>query len=250
MRKPEKNPTAGFFEDKGFYIILFLCVAAIGISGYVLFFTPKSPSTELLDTAIYEPTIVPSDYAPVVGDEGDIPLDPSTEKETVKQEDAPSETKEEQPQNDAKTTAKTSTPVFVQPVSGKLVVPFSADELVYQPTFADWRVHSGADYAANIGDRVYAITDGTVADVYTDPLKGPCVRLKHADGVETLYVGLGDKLKVKAGQTVKSGDVIGVVDNTNQTESAQDPHIHVEAFQNEKPIDPETLLNSNTEKAE
>lgn len=31
-----------FFEEKGFYIILFLCVAAIGISGYVLFFSPAT----------------------------------------------------------------------------------------------------------------------------------------------------------------------------------------------------------------
>jgi murein DD-endopeptidase MepM/ murein hydrolase activator NlpD len=31
-----------FFEEKGFYIILFLCIAAIGIAGYVLFFEPSA----------------------------------------------------------------------------------------------------------------------------------------------------------------------------------------------------------------
>ncbi len=34
----ETGKLARFFEEKGFYIILFLCVAAIGIAGYVLFF--------------------------------------------------------------------------------------------------------------------------------------------------------------------------------------------------------------------
>ena len=32
-----------FVEDKGFYIILALCVTAIGISGYVLFFAEGEP---------------------------------------------------------------------------------------------------------------------------------------------------------------------------------------------------------------
>lgn len=31
-----------FFEEKGFYIILFLCVIAIGIAGYVLFLQPQA----------------------------------------------------------------------------------------------------------------------------------------------------------------------------------------------------------------
>lgn len=47
LEKMNENPKeAGkfsrFFEEKGFYIILFLCVAAIGIAGYVLFFDPAN----------------------------------------------------------------------------------------------------------------------------------------------------------------------------------------------------------------
>ena len=42
-----------FLEGKGFYIVLFLCVAAIGISGYYLFssLTPDEPDAPVAGTA-------------------------------------------------------------------------------------------------------------------------------------------------------------------------------------------------------
>ena len=43
-----------FFEEKGFYIILFLCVAAIGIAGYVLFFDPANTTDD--DSALLSET--------------------------------------------------------------------------------------------------------------------------------------------------------------------------------------------------
>ena len=36
-KKPILERIGDFMEGKGFYIVLFLCVAAIGISGYYLF---------------------------------------------------------------------------------------------------------------------------------------------------------------------------------------------------------------------
>ena len=48
MKKPFSERFGDFMAGKGFYIVLFLCVAAIGISGYYLFssLTPdQDPST-------------------------------------------------------------------------------------------------------------------------------------------------------------------------------------------------------------
>ena len=33
-QKPTQHKLGDFMEGKGFYIVLFLCIAAIGISGY------------------------------------------------------------------------------------------------------------------------------------------------------------------------------------------------------------------------
>ena len=42
-----KAKFTSFAEDKGFYIILMLCVIAIGISGYVLFFLPEAEQNDI-----------------------------------------------------------------------------------------------------------------------------------------------------------------------------------------------------------
>lgn len=47
----ETGRLARFFEEKGFYIILFLCVAAIGIAGYVLFLESGETVTGILEDA-------------------------------------------------------------------------------------------------------------------------------------------------------------------------------------------------------
>ena len=53
MKKPFLKRMGDFLEGKGFYIVLFLCVAAIGISGYYLFssLTPDEPDAPVAGTA-------------------------------------------------------------------------------------------------------------------------------------------------------------------------------------------------------
>lgn len=246
MRNMKRGPAAAFAEDKGFYIILFLCIAAIAVSGYVLFFTPAPAASEPLDTAVYEPTVTPDDMTPVLGAEDDVPVaaveEPAAPASAETQPAPASGTAAESGDTAVETVTQPSAPAFVRPVSGDVIEPFSGDELVFQETFGDWRTHTGADYTAELGTRVYAITDGTVEDVFTDGLYGTCVTLSHADSLQTVYKGLAENVKVKTGQTVKAGDVLGTVDDTNLAETAQGPHLHVEAVQNGVRIDPETLL--------
>jgi len=58
--EPKKTGNAGrFFEEKGFYIILFLCVAAIGIAGYVLFLDPTMTTDDAAILADDAATVQP-----------------------------------------------------------------------------------------------------------------------------------------------------------------------------------------------
>ena len=50
MRKLVKQAAAHVAEDKGFYIILVLCAAAIAISGYVLFFAQLNSGASMEST--------------------------------------------------------------------------------------------------------------------------------------------------------------------------------------------------------
>ena len=43
---------------------------------------------------------------------------------------------------------------------GKVLAPYSGDELVYNATLGDWRTHNGVDAAAAAGDEVPAVKGG------------------------------------------------------------------------------------------
>lgn len=238
MRKYGKsNAAARVMDDKGFYIILTICALAIVVSGYVLFFMPSGVEDTTMEADVPNLPVTVPVAAPTVDLTEDEPIE-----ETTGDEEQPEETPAEEKSTPTAAPVEEPSPVWVRPVEGEVVMPFSGDELVYHATFGDWRVHTGTDYAASEGDRVYAVTDGTVEQVWMDSLNGQCVRIAHADGLTTTYMGLKESPKVKEGGTVKAGDVIGSVGDTNSAESAQGAHLHLEARVGDRPVDIETFL--------
>ena len=220
MQKSGKHAHAA--EDKGFYIILVLCVAAIAISGYVLFFAPfsRGASMESVEYTADLPADNPRTQTAV-----DLPEEPIADS-ALPVEDVPEAPEAPAPEEPAEPTVKT--PVWVKPVSGEVVQPFSGDQLVYHKTFGDWRVHEGTDYLAPSGTRVYAVSDGEVTEVTSDPLWGACVMLKLTDGRTATYRGLAEGPKVKQGGKVKAGDVIGSAAAVVPAEAEEGAHVHLE----------------------
>ena len=141
-------------------------------------------------------------------------------------------------------TVTVSAPVFVRPVAGAVITPFSGDELLFQPTFGDWRVHSGTDFAAEAGENVLALTDGTVQDVFEDGLYGSCVTLSHDADLTSTYRGLTD-VRVSAGQAVTAGETLGAVAETIDAEAALGTHLHVEAARAGTPVNVLELLGED-----
>ena len=56
------------------------------------------------------------------------------------------------------------------------------------------------------------------------------------------YCGLGEDLKVKAGQQVKQGDVLGAAGNSSVLEASEEPHLHLGMKRDGKWIDPAEVL--------
>lgn len=94
--------------------------------------------------------------------------------------------------------------------------------------------HNGIDLAAPEGTPVYAPTGGTVTKSAMTEGYGNLVVLKGA-GDRQYRFGQLQVLKVKEGDVVSPGDVVGLVGQTGQ---ATGPHLHFEVWHGNKPDDP------------
>ena len=151
---------------------------------------------------------------------------------------ASSETESPSPSPTAEPTPQ---PVSLDfPVGQKVLNRFSKGEPVYSETMKDWRVHNGVDFEAQAGEAVKAMAEGTVKDVAKDALLGHVVVITHGN-VEAWYCGLGEKITVKKGDTIKAGQEIGLVD-VCPMESAEAAHFHLQIRQGEEWVDPLSLL--------
>ncbi len=227
-------------STRGFYTILTVCALIIAVSAWVLWSSMRTPAQS--EPAPTTPVITPAEALPDLSADQPVEADEPTGVEPVS---APAE--ETQPAEAPAAPAPVETvsaPVYVRPVSGAIITPFSGDELLFQPTLGDWRVHTGTDFAAEPGEPVLALSSGTVADVFEDGLYGACVTIAHDGALTTTCRGLTD-VRVAAGQAVSAGEAIGVCADSISIEAALGTHLHVEAEQDGTAIDVLTLLGEH-----
>lgn len=109
------------------------------------------------------------------------------------------------------------------------------------------KFHAGMDFSAKTGTPIYATGDGVVdkADNRASGY-GNHIVIRHGFGYETLYAHLS-KYKVRPGQRVKRGDVIGYVGSTGRSEA---PHLHYEVHKNGEVVNPLNFYYGNISAAE
>lgn len=103
------------------------------------------------------------------------------------------------------------------------------------PVYKTVKLHNGLDFAAPQGTPIYATANGTVrVAANTGTGYGNHVIINHGYGYETLY-GHMFRIKVKPGQKVKRGEIIGWVGSTGKSTG---PHCHYEVHKNGRHLDP------------
>ncbi|MFT4995405.1 MAG: murein DD-endopeptidase MepM/ murein hydrolase activator NlpD [Paraglaciecola sp.] len=107
----------------------------------------------------------------------------------------------------------------------------------FHPVQKRWKAHRGVDYAANRGTPVMAAGDGKVIRASYDKYNGHHVFIQHGEKYVTKYLHF-TKRKVKRGQQVKQGQVIGTVGSTGL---ASGPHLHYEFLVNGVHRNPRTV---------
>jgi murein DD-endopeptidase MepM/ murein hydrolase activator NlpD len=124
----------------------------------------------------------------------------------------------------------------IQPVSDKdLTRIASGFGTRIDPVYKVPKFHAGLDFTAPIGTPIYATADGTVTDAgFNSGGYGNRVIIDHGFGYETLY-GHMYRVKVRVGQRIRRGEVIGYVGSTGKSTG---PHCHYEVHRNGNPVDP------------
>lgn len=94
--------------------------------------------------------------------------------------------------------------------------------------------HLGTDFAAPKGTPILSTANGTVIASTYNPANGNYVKIKHNATYTTQYLHMS-KRKVKKGDFVKQGDVIGYIGMTGNTSG---PHVCYRFWKNGKQVDP------------
>ena len=232
------NALERFFAGKGFYIVLFLCLAVIGVSFWML--ASGNETMQSSDTAIVpryddrrvETIIVTPQETPAIDVMEDAP---------ALIEEGLTEVFEPEPEPTSAVVAVMG-PSYIWPVSGDIERGYSQDVLSYDSTMRDWRVHQAVDILAPIGQQVVAAHAGVVECVTRDDLLGTVVVIDHGDGSRGIYANLAAEPTVITGDVVACGAVIGAVGDTAIGERGQQTHLHFAMTANGQTVDPMAYL--------
>jgi len=136
----------------------------------------------------------------------------------------------------------------IQPIANKdLKLMASGFGYRTDPIYKTIKFHAGMDFAASTGTPIFATGDGIVVKAdYDNGGYGNHVRITHGYGYLTLY-GHMSKIKAKAGQKVKRGDIIGYVGSTGKSVG---PHLHYEVHKNNEAINPVNFYYNDLTPAE
>ena len=130
---------------------------------------------------------------------------------------------------------------YIIPLHSKITSEFGKAR-VYNDTLKGY--HSGTDFRAKMGTPIIASNDGKVVLATNRFYSGNSIIIDHGQGIYTCYYHLS-KFKVKKGDMVKRGELIGLSGDTGRITG---PHLHFSARVGGLQVDPlqlVKLLNKN-----
>jgi murein DD-endopeptidase MepM/ murein hydrolase activator NlpD len=244
------------FDREGFYIVLFVCLCIIAVTAvYMSKYnantskkiavnvtkTQKNPgrSTDPLLTLTQEKNAVQPTSEQAVKSTKEVALEMDKAKAKAKA-NAKSNKKVEKVAAVEKQKLDFK---IIYPVKGEIVKKFDDKNLQKSIALNQWETHQGIDIACELGSEVKAAFGGKVIEVipkdkdFSETAKngfGASIKIDHEDGYETIYANLApESLKLKKGDIVKAGEVIGNVGDSSRREdiAMEGCHLHFEVLQ-------------------
>ena len=116
------------------------------------------------------------------------------------------------------------------------------------PVSGQLLAHEGIDMAAPLDTPITSVYGGVVEEVAENSRSGAYVQIKHTKSDGTVFHSAYlhqymNKIKVKVGDTVTAGQVIGAVGNNGWSTG---PHLHFEIHDSsDTPVDPDAWMQAN-----
>lgn len=110
------------------------------------------------------------------------------------------------------------------------------------PVYGTRKMHWGMDFTGNTGTEIFATGAGIIEEVKTSSWGyGREIVINHGYGLKSRYAHLYD-FKVKQGDTVKRGDVIGLMGNTGKSTGT---HLHYEVEKDGQKVNPINYIHAD-----
>lgn len=109
------------------------------------------------------------------------------------------------------------------------------------------RSHEGVDIFAPFRTPVIATANGVVTRVNTNNLGGKVVWFRPSSASYTLYYAHLDEQLATTGQSVKTGDTLGLIGNTGNAKTTP-PHLHFGIYTSSGAVNPLPFIKKNREK--
>lgn len=228
-------------EKIGFYTAFSICLVAVCMAVYSTYNT-MTDSTQLSEqTSTTQAQQVNQVVTGIVESQAEIITDITVPTVTSASSTETQPTTEPS-ENDALQTMLSTDLTLEYPLKSANVIREYSTDSVYFKTLNVWKPHTGVDFEGDLGEDVYAMTDGTVTKVEEDKMYGKTVEISVNDAV-CIYSGLGS-INVNKGDTIESGDKIGVV-GTVPFEASDANHIHISVKVNGNYADPLSFIDND-----
>ncbi len=127
--------------------------------------------------------------------------------------------------------------VLSWPVDGNVLIPFNMEQTVYFATLDQYKYNPAVIIAGEVGEEVWAATDGKVTSIKEDAQTGTTVTVDLGDGFEAIYGQLGE-LHVKEGDRIEEGVLIGYLGEPTIYYSVEGCNLYFQLLKDGEAVDP------------
>ena len=127
--------------------------------------------------------------------------------------------------------------VLSWPVDGNVLIPFNMEQTVYFATLDQYKYNPAVIIAGEVGEEVWAATDGKVTSIKEDAQTGTTVTVDLGDGFEAIYGQLGE-IHVKEGDRIDEGVLIGYLGEPTKYYSVEGCNLYFQLLKDGEAVDP------------